>query len=421
MTGDIVDLDISGFNANATITVRGNNNSAVLVYATKSALEEERFRFMVGGDDAPLEWRLVPVQSHAGRHHTGGLDPITPANISAMPAYEFRNFNLSAGQSVSLLQGRNVVVNASMSNDGNSTLTLPRMAFASTDNAIANDEIIINATNVSSVRTITVIQFNYDGGSGYLNTTTPLTIISNNGSIRLRLSAGNGYVWEIVPVDRHTQPVNTLTQSDALQGQVVTWNGTQWAPSTVIAAVSRISFGPMQLARARNTLFADSGYNPGATNNRRNNFYRQTPRGNTALGNGDTAAFPFPFNPSVFLGPGGTYSITAYVRVTGAYNDGVHCQIRRNILGFDLNGALRECWLEDVSGSKIPVDSAGSPSGALSDFGGGTGAADRVYFATQSGLAITNEWIQFVPYFSAYTPNNGATIQDVELVIYRDL
>jgi len=83
--------------------------------------------------------------------------------------------------------------------------------------------------------------------------------------------------------------------------------------------------------------------------------------------------------------------------VTGAFNDGVHCQVRT------FNGTTTNII------------------GGLGDFGGGTGGTDRIFFATSTQQTATDTWMSFALFCGAYGNNNsnGATIQDTVLTFYR--
>ena len=114
---------------------------------------------------------------------------------------------------------------------------------------------------------------------------------------------------------------------------------------------------------------------------------------------GWSLGFPFPriFNPNKFLGVGVGYYITAYVRVSGSFNDGVHCQIRSN------------------DGTGVSIVSG------LGDFGGGGGDADRIHFATSNELIATDTFYSYALYCGAYDTNNsnGGVIQDTVLTFHR--
>jgi len=175
------------------------------------------------------------------------------------------------------------------------------------------------------------------------------------------------------------------------------WNATTGDAQILNKPIlSGVGWGPLVINRFRNFYFASSGYAPNG----------QTPQGMFPLtptsGNvleGWLLGFPFPriFNPNQFLGPGVGYYITAYVRVSGSFNDGIHCQIR----SYDGTG------VSIVSG--------------LGDFGGLAGAADRIHFATSSLLLATDTFYSYALYCGAYDTNNsnGAVIQDTVLTFHR--
>lgn len=182
------------------------------------------------------------------------------------------------------------------------------------------------------------------------------------------------------------------------------------------------SFGPIILSRFRGANFVNSNYNPNPQNNngnRRINFYPFNPRGNTVLGFGVGGNFPYHFNPAVYFGTtAGDYTINAYVKVTDAIGDGLHCQVRRTIQGFPA-----QSWIDQAGVSLIPVPAVSNPTGNLSDFGGGGTLGEVVYFASQT-VAITNHWMQFEFYFSAYggagPATNGANVQDCEILCFKN-
>jgi hypothetical protein len=160
---------------------------------------------------------------------------------------------------------------------------------------------------------------------------------------------------------------------------------------------SAVAWGPLVLNRFRGLYFASSNYSPNGQNPS-GVFSLGTPVGNVAEGWGFDGTWPRIFNPAKMLGIGAGYFITAYVRVTNSFNDGIHCQIRA------FNGVTTNI----VSG--------------LGDFGGGSGAADRVLFATSNQQIASDTWMSFALFCGAYGNNNnsnGATIQDAVLTFYR--
>jgi hypothetical protein len=166
------------------------------------------------------------------------------------------------------------------------------------------------------------------------------------------------------------------------------------------------------LSRFQNALFENSSFvgpsnlNLGSPGSGGGGRYPVT--GNTVEGwFANDTAFPRVFNPLRYLGPG-NYRITMYVRVSGAFNDGVHCQLRINQSG--VSNSLNNLILP-------------SEFGNLRQFGGGnSGNTDRIYYETSNTLSAADQWIQYVPCFGAYGPtggNNGAYIQDVSLFFFK--
>jgi len=149
-------------------------------------------------------------------------------------------------------------------------------------------------------------------------------------------------------------------------------------------------WGPLVLNRFRGNTFADSGY----ASNGQNPFgmFPLSPTGNTLEGFGFDGTWPRIFNPAKLLGAGTSWAVTAYVRASGIFNDGFHCQIR------SFNGITASI----VSG--------------LGDFGGGGGGPDRIYFATSDTFTALDVWYSFAVYLGAYSGGNGGVIQDTVLV-----
>ena len=157
------------------------------------------------------------------------------------------------------------------------------------------------------------------------------------------------------------------------------------------------AWGPLVINRFRNFSFASSNYAPNGQNPQ--GMFPLTPTSGNVL-EGWSLGFPFPrlFNPNKFLGVGVAYYITAYVRVSGSFNDGVHCQIR----SYDGTG------VSIVSG--------------LGDFGGSAGDANRIHFATSNELIATDTFYSYGLYCGAYGNggnSNGAVIQDTVLTFHR--
>jgi hypothetical protein len=181
--------------------------------------------------------------------------------------------------------------------------------------------------------------------------------------------------------------VNVNADWNAASGDAQILNKpTRFPPSTG-------GWGPLILNRFRGGSFSSSNYAPNGQTP--SGMFSFSPVGNTVEGWGFDGTWPRIFNPVKVLGVGVDYVITAYVRVTDSFNDGVHCQLR----SFDGTSA------SIVSG--------------LGDFGGGAGATDRIHFATSNTLSSSDTFYSFAFYFGAYGNNNnsnGATIQDTVLV-----
>lgn len=177
--------------------------------------------------------------------------------------------------------------------------------------------------------------------------------------------------------------------------RIYRWTGSAYAELGSIGASA--GWGPLVLNRFRGLYFASSNYSPNGQNPS-GMFALGAPVGNVAEGWGFDGTWPRIFNPAKMLGNGAGYFITAYVRVTSSFNDGIHCQIR------SFNGVTTSI----VSG--------------LGDFGGGAGSADRILFATSNQQTATDTWMSFALFCGAYGNNNnsnGATIQDTVLTFYR--
>jgi hypothetical protein len=187
--------------------------------------------------------------------------------------------------------------------------------------------------------------------------------------------------------------------------------GPQGAPGGVMG------FGPLTISRFQNSVFQNSGFaGTNGTPGHANNYDLGTASGMFPVtGNvvegwfANDTSYPRIFNPARYLGTSVSYRITMYVRVNGAFNDGIHCQLRINIAGA----------VSNYANLILPAE-----FGNLRRFGGGnTNLADRIYYETSNTLTTADQWIQYVPCFAAYgtggANNNGATIQDVVLFFYR--
>ncbi len=192
--------------------------------------------------------------------------------------------------------------------------------------------------------------------------------------------SGSAYV-EVSPTPPHTHAIADIV-------------GLQ---SSLDSKATAASWGPLILNRFRGLYFASSNYSPNGQNPS-GMFSLGTPTGNVVEGWGFDGTWPRIFNPAKMLGNGAGYFVTSYVRVTNSFNDSIHCQIRM------FNGV-----------TATVID-------GLGDFGGGTGNADRIFFATSSQLTAADTWMSFALYCGAYGNNNnsnGATIQDTVLSFYR--
>jgi hypothetical protein len=168
--------------------------------------------------------------------------------------------------------------------------------------------------------------------------------------------------------------------------------------AAALATVGTGSWGPLVINRFRSLYFASSSYAPNGQNPA-GMYSLGQPSGNVAEGWGMDGSWPRIFNPAKMLGAGATYRISAYVRVSDSFNDGVHCQIR---------------VFDGVTVNIVP---------GLGDFGGGSSPdPNRIFFATSDSLTAADQWMAFALYCGAYGSNNnsnGAVIQDTVLTFYR--
>lgn len=168
--------------------------------------------------------------------------------------------------------------------------------------------------------------------------------------------------------------------------------------SSALAATANGSWGPLVLNRFRGFYFASSNYAPSGQNPA-GMFSLGPPAGNVVEGWGMDGSWPRIFNPAKMLGSGAAYRISAYVRVSDSFNDGVHCQIR---------------MFDGITVGIVP---------GLGDFGGGTSqSTNRIFFATSDQLVAADQWVAFALYCGAYGSNNnsnGAVIQDTVLTFHR--
>jgi hypothetical protein len=148
-------------------------------------------------------------------------------------------------------------------------------------------------------------------------------------------------------------------------------------------------FGPFAILQNYSTVFQNSNYSSGIT--------ASTPTsqlagfGWFAVGNSNVTVNPFDI-----FGVGSSYRVRASVRVSGAFNDGVRCLIRRVVIG--------------VGESSIP---------GLVNFGSGV---SEIYQATSDPIVIgvnSTQWEYYRIYFAAFNGGNGATPQDVAITLLR--
>jgi hypothetical protein len=150
------------------------------------------------------------------------------------------------------------------------------------------------------------------------------------------------------------------------------------------------------LCRNINVLYQDSGYTPaGAGFFSLSNFLGNTPYG-MAGAIGIMGSYWYWFNPFAMLNhnTSKTYRITMITRVNGGFNDNIHSRL---------------FWHNGTAETIVP---------GLSDFGGGAGTANRIFWASSNNISVQDTWYFFRPAFAAYNGGNGATIQDVTLLIY---
>lgn len=137
--------------------------------------------------------------------------------------------------------------------------------------------------------------------------------------------------------------------------------------------------GPGQIVQLSNTIFQNSGYTPGILSGSTPSTFGFYPVQNAN----------FVINTGDMFGVGNSYRIRMIVRVTGAFNDGLHCMLRVVTIG---------------------TGEVGVPG--LIDFGSGV---LEIYSAVSNTLTASAQWEYFIPYFAAYNGGNGATLQDVTI------
>lgn len=201
-------------------------------------------------------------------------------------------------------------------------------------------------------------------------------------------------------VQQNITPTDTLTvgnKVDADTGQSLSVGNVNASALTLgrsgitTTAPGRVQFdgptaglppvGPGQLLQQSGTLFQNSGYVPGV-----GQF--STP---SAFGFFPVQNANFVVNPGDLFGVGNSYRIRMIVRVTGAFNDGLHCMLQRVTIGTGQDG--------------VP---------GLLDFGSGV---LEIYSAVSDTFTAASNFQYFIPYFAAFNGGNGATLQDVSIYL----
>jgi hypothetical protein len=150
------------------------------------------------------------------------------------------------------------------------------------------------------------------------------------------------------------------------------------APNQTVNFTFPLTYGPSDILVNHNAIFQNSGYSPGITST-------STP---SSFGFYSVGFPRFVINiADIFGGTGRSYRIRAVVRATGTFNDGLHCLIRRQVIG----------------GAEASVP-------GLIDFGGGS---FEIYSALSSVLTTDSVWAYYTIYFAAYTGGNGGVPQSV--------
>jgi hypothetical protein len=184
------------------------------------------------------------------------------------------------------------------------------------------------------------------------------------------------YVDDLADTKQNTNKIN---QSGGYAGLD---NNAQIFPA---ALPFKILGGPGQLVQFSGTFFTNSGYVPGIQANSTPSNFGFFPVQNAS----------FVFNPFAILGANKNYRIYAIKRQDGAFNDGLHCMIRK---------------VENESESGIP---------GLLDWGSGVNT-NSAQLSSVLNSGNSNSFMWFKCYFAAYNGGNGATIQDVTLWIVTE-
>jgi hypothetical protein len=156
------------------------------------------------------------------------------------------------------------------------------------------------------------------------------------------------------------------------------------APNQTVNFAFPRTYGPTPILTGYNTVFQNSTYLPGIT---------EATASPAAFGFYAVGTTYFTVNPAdIFGGTNIPYRIRVVVRTTSAFNDGIHCLLRRVVIG--------------TGESSIP---------GLIDFGGG--GAFQIYSARSNALNTAAAWEYYRIYFAAYNNGNGATPQDVTITL----
>lgn len=400
------------------------NGETGIIYVTLDTNKTYRW-----SGSAYVEISASSTLAHAATHHTGGTDALTPANIGA--ARSVTILDLSSDDPFTILTAQLPALGIITSDNDEQTFTInlptPTAQQSGLTFSIKRVEGVQepNATfytlNHAGVALVTSGELDSTEGSvvftwdGYRWVYDAAYLLRSFPGRVLQLPAVSG----TLAVTSHTHSAANITDSTSVgralltaadaaaqrtllnvaDGAEVNVNA-NWTAASGDAQIlnkptlfppSAGGWGPLILNRFRGNTFADSGYAPnGQTPS--GMYSLGTPIGNTLEGWGFDGTYPRLFNPAKLLGPNTSYVITAYVRASGIFNDGLHCQIR----AFD-------------------GDSGAIVSG-LGDFGGGGGGPDRIYFATSDTLTTTDTWYSFALFLGAYEGGNGGILQDTVLV-----
>jgi hypothetical protein len=171
---------------------------------------------------------------------------------------------------------------------------------------------------------------------------------------------------------------------------------------TTAAPTADLKYGPGIILQNHNQIFQNSGYQPNSGGGMTDGDF---PANGSLIGG--WGFFPignanFVVNPVDIFGPNAQYRVRAVIRQTSAFNDGLHCVVRRVVIG--------------TGESTVP---------GLRDFHGATGSG-----ATGSGVieihsrlsdiittGSTGAWEYYLVYFAAYNGGNGAFPQDCTITL----